>query len=141
MGHIAAAVLFIGPFTVASSSFPRQVKQALGNAAAIGTARELHRMSKTYGTNALAVPILGIALAAEGNWWEQVWLQLAIGLTVGWAVVFFIKILPLQRQAMEGVEASESVSDRLVGQIHMFTGIHSLLWVATLWLMVAKPAW
>lgn len=48
--HVLAAIIFIGPVTVAVSLFPRYARQALGEAASSAAsepvARLLHRISR-----------------------------------------------------------------------------------------------
>ena len=137
-GHVLAAVLFLGPFTVAASAFPRHARRAHDDAQAHGAAREAHRISRSYGTNSLAVPVLGVALAADGNWWAQTWLQVAIALTVGWVVVFFAAVLPTQRRVLDSIDTARP-ADEHIARLHTFAGIHALLWTASLALMVIKP--
>ena len=137
-GHILAAVLFLGPFTVAASAFPRHARRAHDDNQAHGAVREAHRISRSYGTNSLAVPALGIALAADGDWWTQTWLQVAIALTIGWVVAFFAAVLPTQRRVLDSLDDACAVDEQLA-RLHLFAGIHALLWTATLALMVIKP--
>ena len=74
--HVLAAIVFIGPVTMAVSLFPRYAGQALAEAsprlvgarpAAEPVARLLHRINRVYSVLGLAVPVLGLALAIRMN--------------------------------------------------------------------------
>ncbi|CAA9563841.1 MAG: hypothetical protein AVDCRST_MAG73-3973 [uncultured Thermomicrobiales bacterium] len=51
VAHIVAAVLFLGPVTVATSLFPRYARRGEWS-----VARALHRISRGYGLATLAIP-------------------------------------------------------------------------------------
>mgnify|MGYP007130879798 CR=1 FL=1 len=82
--HILAAVLFLGPVTVAVSSFHTQaLKAKAGDTRAAGTATILHKLTSTYGMLAAIVPLLGVAIMmTDGAYWKQGQFHAAIG-TVG----------------------------------------------------------
>ena len=74
--HVAAAVLLIGPVTVAVSAFPKAAQNAQsGSEEAVGRASFLHSMSTKYGLISLLVPLLGGGLLAfdwethKSNYW------------------------------------------------------------------------
>jgi hypothetical protein len=122
--HVLAAIIFIGPVTVAVSLFPRYAKQALteaspglvearpaasewGASTADGggsfsepVTRLLHRISRVYSVLGLAVPVLGLALAIRLGVLGDVWLLVSVVLTVVAAVLLAAVVLPAQHRAM-----------------------------------------
>jgi uncharacterized membrane protein len=66
--HVLAAIIAIGPVTVAASMFPPAVREAAGRSAAearsVHTVQLLHRICRRYAVLGLAVPVLGMATAA-----------------------------------------------------------------------------
>ena len=52
--HVLAAIVFIGPVTVAASLFPRYARQG-----EVGVARVLHRIGRVYAVLGVAVPVFG----------------------------------------------------------------------------------
>lgn len=139
IAHIAGVALLIGPLTVAASGFPGHAARSHHDPAAAGAARAMHRTSRTCGTSSFAVPAIGVALADESNWWSATWLQISIGLTAVGAALLLALVLPLQRQAIQHLDADRQVPTALIGRLHAATGTYSLTWAATLVLMVAKP--
>lgn len=139
LAHVLTAVLFLGPFTVAASMFPGQAERAAADPSAVGTACAFHRISRAYGTSSLAVPALGLALAGTGSWWSERWLHAALATTALGFGLLFAAILPLQGRVVGHLSSKEAVTPDLIRRLHGITGLHALLWVATLWLMVAKP--
>jgi hypothetical protein len=123
--HVLAAIIFIGPVTVAVSLFPRYAKLALteasrglvearpaaasewGASTASGdgsfaepVTRLLHRISRVYSVLGLAVPVLGLALAVQMGVLGDVWLLASIVLTVVAAILLATVVLPAQHRAM-----------------------------------------
>ena len=67
--HVLAAVLLLGPVTVAVSQFQVQALKAHeGDTAAGGAARVLYRITQTYGMLSLLVPLVGFAIMFTGNY-------------------------------------------------------------------------
>ncbi|MEJ5928123.1 DUF2269 domain-containing protein [Corynebacterium sp. H128] len=145
--HVLSAVLFLGPVTVATSSF--QVKALAahnGDDAARGAAKLLHQISTTYGMLSLLVPLLGVGVfMMDSAYMKQGQFHAAIGLSViAWALLFFL-ILPRQKKLMAGLglldademPANPEVADwkKAKGQLSMFGGIFALLWLITAVLM------
>lgn len=61
--HAIAAILFLGPATVANSQFHVRAYDAHnGNTQAAGSAKTLFKISQSYGMLSLLVPLLGIAI-------------------------------------------------------------------------------
>ncbi|MDY7103767.1 MAG: hypothetical protein S0880_21500 [Actinomycetota bacterium] len=140
VGHVLAAVLLVGPATVAASAFPRQVRAgSAGEQAALGAARAFHRITRSYGTASVAVGAVGVALAAESDWWSATWLQVAIALYIAGLAVLLGAVVPLQGRLLAHAERAEPVAAPLVGRLHAATGAYAMSWLAVLVLMVAKP--
>lgn len=123
--HVLAAIIFVGPVTVAVSLFPRYAKQALcevsrgfvgarpaaasdgdgstvsgGGSSSEPVTRLLHRISRVYSVLGLAVPVLGLALALRLGVLGDVWLLASVVLTVVAAVLLAAVVLPAQHRAM-----------------------------------------
>jgi hypothetical protein len=160
--HVLAAIVFIGPVTVAVSLFPRYAGQALGEASRrlVGAvddhrssaelvARLLHRISWVYSVLGLAVPVLGLALAIRMRVLGDVWLLASIVLTVVAAVLLAAVVLPAQHRAMALLDggpgdgpASASAVERWVAgakRLSMSSGVFALLWAVVVVLMVVRP--
>lgn len=141
--HILTAILFLGPVTVATSTFHVKALAAHeGDAEARGAAALLHKISSTYGMLSLLVPLLGIGEFIEKGMFDQGQFHAAIGLSVvAWAVLFFL-ILPRQRKMVaalgldpEAPAAEIADWNKAKGQLSMFGGIFALLWLITAALM------
>lgn len=147
--HVLAAVLFLGPVTVAVSTFHIQaVKAHNGHEAARGSAGVLHRITTTYGLLSLLVPLLGFGVMFSdlGTWVKEGLLHVSILLSIiAWALLYFL-IIPLQkkmaaelglldeedRPANPGVENWEKARS----QLSMFGGIFALIWVVVFVIMM-----
>src|SRR5881628_1632619 len=87
--HVVLAILFVGPPAVAVSLFPRFVPATADVDAGpkrtgernVAVANVLHRLTRVYGLLALAVPVLGIALAIVQQRITEVWILVAMVLT------------------------------------------------------------
>lgn len=146
--HVITAILFLGPVTVAVSTFHTKALAAhSGDANALGAAQNLHKITKSYGTLSLIVPLLGVAVfLSNSHFMKEGGFHASIALAViAWAVLFFL-ILPRQRKmlaALGGLDESEDVTaaaqiedwNKAKGQLSMFGGIFSLLWVVIAILM------
>jgi hypothetical protein len=149
--HVLAAIVFIGPVTMAVSLFPRYAAQALDDnrSSAEPVARLLHRISRVYSVLGLAVPVLGLALAIRMRVLGDVWLLASIVLTVIAAVLLAAVVLPAQHRAMALLDgepgdgtASVSAVERWVSgarRLSMSSGIFALLWAVVVVLMVVRP--
>ncbi|MDU0478340.1 hypothetical protein QVA66_03690 [Staphylococcus chromogenes] len=139
--HILTAVLFLGPVTVAVSTFQvKALTASNGDAAALGAAKNLHAITRSYGTLSLLVPLLGIALfISDSAYLKQGQFHASIAIAViAWALLFFL-ILPRQKAmlaAVGGLDADETGSvtaapdlKKAKGQLSMFGGIFSALWL------------
>ncbi|MFP7366112.1 DUF2269 domain-containing protein [Corynebacterium callunae] len=141
--HVLAAILFLGPATVATSQFHvRALDAHNGNKQSEGSAKTLFKISQSYGMLSLLVPLLGVAVMLL-NWSHfktEGQFHAAIALSViAWALLFAV-IFPRQKKMMGALgllEADEQAAktyeianwDKAKGQLSMFAGIWALLWV------------
>jgi hypothetical protein len=135
IGHVAFAVVALGPVTLAVSMFPRHALLAFSDPAARGTAELLHRISRTYAQVAVAVPVLGVVLAVETGYLSFVWNQAALVVTGAAAAVLGFGVIPDQRRVLAGADPRP-----MSGRLHGLAGLFSLSWIVILALMVIKPA-
>ncbi|MCS0602459.1 hypothetical protein NX794_14735 [Streptomyces sp. LP11] len=143
--HVLAAIVAVGPVTVAASMFPaagRRVRED-GNPAAdtpaaiapaTGTLHLLHRICRVYAVVGVVVPVFGFAVAKEMGVLGSAWLIVSIGLTVLAAVVLGALVLPGQAVFLEG-----GGTVRRAARLAMVTGVFNLLWAAVTVLMIVRP--
>lgn len=145
--HVVAGILFVGPVAVATSLFPRYAPAATVAAAAVpigprrrkpghsvAVARALQRITRVYGTLALMVPAVGIALAAVQGRLGEVWVVTAMVLTAIAGGLLALLIAPLQQEALDTPDNRSQL-----GQLGMLTGVFNLLWFAVVVLMIVRP--
>ncbi|QIY96168.1 DUF2269 family protein [Streptomyces sp. S1D4-11] len=161
--HVLAAIVAVGPVTVAASMFPPSARKALAepkDAQALSTVRVLHRICRAYATVGVAVPVFGFATAKNMGVLGDTWLIVSIALTALAAVVLAALVLPRQTALMEGMEegtedgVGESVGEggegtanpgasrvgrRDTARLAMFTGLFNLLWATVTILMIVRP--
>ena len=154
--HVIAAIVFIGPVTVAVSLFPRYARLALaGDKCAEPVVRLLHRISRVYAVLGLSVPVLGVALAVRLRVLGDAWLLVSIALTVAAAVLLAVAVLPAQQRAVALLDravvparpaaAPDGAGDAAArwtagaGRLAMSSGVFSLLWTVVVVLMVVRP--
>ena len=148
--HVLAAIVFVGPVTVAVSLFPRYARAALdpapGRREAVGVVTLLHRISRVYAVLGLSVPVLGLALAVRLHVLGDPWLVASVVLTLAAALILALVILPGQIRLMAPVAAADPGGDVLVGvraatlaRLGMASGVFSLLWAVVVVLMVVRP--
>jgi hypothetical protein len=126
--HVLAAIIAIGPVTVAASMFPAVARR--GDAAAL---RLLHRICVVYATIGVVVPVFGLATATSLGVLGDAWLLTSIALTVVAAALLGLVILPRQ----QGLIAEPSA--RAATRLGMVTGIFNLLWAVVVVLMIVRP--
>lgn len=107
--HVLAAIVAIGPITVAASMFPRYAKPP--DPASEGphehdlrTAAFLHKICRGYAAVGIAVPVLGIATGAVMGVLGDAWLMASIVLTGVAAGVLLALVLPGQEELLDGPE-------------------------------------
>ncbi|MEN3616078.1 hypothetical protein AAH979_42235 [Plantactinospora sp. ZYX-F-223] len=152
--HVLAAIVFIGPVTVAVSLFPRYARTALtgrgtGDLAvtrSAAVAALLHRISRVYALLGLSVPVAGLAVAVELDVLADGWLVVSIVLTAAAAALLGLVVLPAQRGAMvaldaDGPDAESARARSLAGSSRLAAaaGVFALLWAVVVVLMVFRP--
>lgn len=132
--HIGAAILFIGPATLATSLFARYAASATHD-----VAQAMHSISRRYGTASAVVGIAGFALAAQLKLLGQGWLLLAIVLFVAALIILGGIVIPAQSRALDAIETGAEVPEQLRTALRAASGLYAVTWVVILVLMVAKP--
>lgn len=148
VAHVLAAVLFLGPVTVAVSTFQGQANKAhADDPQAAGAATVLHKITSLYGVLAALVPLLGVAIMFTNTaYWSHVPFLVAIALAVIAWVILLLLIIPRQKKMMGTLGLLDAADfdpehdqvddfDTTTSQLSMFGGIFSLLWVIMLVLM------
>ena len=153
--HVLAAVILIGPITVAASVFPRYARAAAAedvpsSAPARAVAAAMHRISRGYAIPAIAVPVFGIGLGAAMGVMTQSWLVISMALTLLAAVLLVALILPGQSSIMAQLGASDGRAradgaappngvEHGARRLGMITGIFAMTWAVVVILMIVRP--
>ncbi|WP_200308766.1 protease [Streptomyces adelaidensis] len=160
--HVLAAIIAVGPVTVAASMFPPSARKALaepGSERAVSALRLLHRICRVYGGVGIAVPALGFATAMSMGVLGDTWLIVSMLLTALAAIVLLALVLPRQEEILEGVGVGvgfgardpggtdptatarplATVGPKVTAQLAMFTGMFNLLWATVTVLMIIRP--
>jgi uncharacterized membrane protein len=148
--HVLAAIIFIGPVTVAVSLFPRFARTAMAGTDTAARAREvvvlLHRISRVYSVLGLSVPVVGLALAMRMGVLGDAWLVTAIVIVMAAAGVLAFLVLPAQYAAMGALDATGPEGDAaragwLAGANRHtgVAGVFALMWTVVVVLMVFRP--
>ncbi|MFD8009305.1 DUF2269 family protein [Streptomyces sp. NPDC058955] len=142
--HVLAAIIAVGPVTVAASMFPATLRRALGDSPesdALTTLRTLHRICCVYAYVGVAVPVFGLATARSLGVLGDTWLIVSMLLTAVAAGVLGLLVLPAQNRALE--EAAEatvpSPASVPAARLAMLTGVFNLLWATVTVLMIVRP--
>ncbi|MFC8963006.1 DUF2269 family protein [Streptomyces sp. NPDC057094] len=150
--HVIAAIVAVGPVTVAASMFPPAARRAFcapGDADALATTRLLHRICRVYAVVGVAVPVFGFATASNMGVLGDTWLIVSIVLTALAAGVLALLVLPRQSAVLETAEGNGVVEEAPGGtataaraatvRLAMVTGIFNLLWATVTVLMIIRP--
>lgn len=147
--HVLAAILFIGPVTVATSLFPRAARAAIvartgSGAGERGVLHWLHRVSRVYAVLGLAVPAFGLATGARMGVLDEAWLVVAIALTAVAVALLFLAVLPAQDRlvalaAPAGPDPDPGAVARLTARAASSAGVFALLWAVVTVLMIVRP--
>ncbi|MEU4148708.1 hypothetical protein [Streptomyces sp. NPDC026659] len=142
--HVLAALVAVGPVTVAASMFPATLRRTLGDGdgtEARTTLRTLHRICRVYAGIGIAVPLFGFATAGSLGVMGDAWVIVSIVLTVAAAGVLVLLILPAQEDALGEEPGATPLSSTPLapGRLAMFTGIFNLLWATVTVLMIIRP--
>ncbi|MFF8018091.1 hypothetical protein [Streptomyces sp. NPDC007929] len=136
--HVLAAIVAIGPVTVAASMFPPAARRTTP-AGGVGTPALLHRICRVYAGVGLSVPVLGLATAAAMGVLGSGWLITSIALTAAAAGILMAFVLPGQEELLDRLKEERAPEHRDTAQLAMFTGIFNLLWATVTVLMVVRP--
>ncbi|MGI5380341.1 DUF2269 family protein [Streptomyces sp. CA-251387] len=139
--HVLAAIVAVGPVTVAASMFPPAARRvpAADAAVAVGTVRLLHRICRVYAGIGVSVPVFGLATALAMDVLGSGWLIASIALTAAAAGILVAFVLPRQEELLDQLNAEKSVERSATVQLAMFTGIFNLLWTTVTVLMIVRP--
>ncbi|MFJ8191851.1 hypothetical protein ACIQ8D_19080 [Streptomyces sp. NPDC096094] len=149
--HVLAAIIAIGPVTVAASMFPPAARRVTvpvpagagagegTDAEDVGTVRLLHRICRVYAGLGIAVPVLGFATAAAMGVLGDAWLITSIALTAAAAGLLIAFVLPRQEELLEQLTDRQPVEPARTARLAMFTGLFNLLWATVTVLMIVRP--
>ncbi|WP_405715461.1 hypothetical protein OG264_37565 [Streptomyces xanthophaeus] len=152
--HVLAAVLAVGPVTVAASMFPEALRHADGapdDPGALATLRTLHRICRVYAGIGIAVPVFGFATAGSLGVLGSGWLITSVVLTAAAAAVLGLLILPAQDEALAASQAPGPgprpgpgsgpgpASRTTAARLAVLTGVFNLLWATVTVLMIVRP--
>ncbi|MFD8372987.1 hypothetical protein ACFV2Z_19805 [Streptomyces sp. NPDC059688] len=160
--HVLAAIVAVGPVTVAASMFPPVARRVLaappagsGTAALAdddtepvipasddpgaaddpaGTLRLLYRICRVYAVVGVVVPVFGFATASRMGVLGDAWLITSIALTALAAVVLAALVLPAQTMLVEG-----DGTVRHTARLATYTGVFNMLWATVTVLMIVRP--
>lgn len=140
--HVLAAIVAIGPVTVAASMFPRAARRALAES---GTDRDramlhsLHRICRVYAAVGIVVPVFGLATANSLGVLGDAWLITSIALTTAAAGVLVLLVLPRQARILAPAAAGPEFDARGPARLAMYTGVFNILWAVVTVLMIVRP--
>lgn len=142
--HVLAAIICIGPVTVAASLFPPIARRELAaEQPQTAVLRVLHRISNIYAVAGIAVPVFGIAVGAGLGVLGEVWLIISMALTALAAGVLVLAVLPVQAELIAAAaghdhDARTALLPR-ARKLSMTTGMFALLWAIVTVLMIVRP--
>jgi len=143
--HVLAAIVAIGPVTVAASMFPATARRALartGTDRDLAVLRSLHRICRVYAILGIAVPVFGLATASSLGVLGDAWLITSIALTAAAAGVLVLLVLPRQQHILASVPnpgPDHGPEQRGPARLAMYTGMFNVLWAVVTVLMIVRP--
>ncbi|GAA2829973.1 hypothetical protein [Crossiella cryophila] len=140
--HVLAAIVLIGPVTVAASLFPRYAGAALrAEAGAVPVTLLLRRITRGYLVAGIVVPVFGLATAVQMKVLGDVWLIVSIFLTALAAAVLALVVVPAQTTLVNALPQAggEQPWRGLLSRLRMGTGVFNLLWAVVVVLMIVRP--
>ncbi|PXY20702.1 DUF2269 family protein [Prauserella muralis] len=144
--HVIAAIVAIGPVTVAASMFPATARRALAGADAgrdLAVLRSLHRICRVYAAVGIVVPVFGFATASSLGVLGDAWLLVSIALTAVAAAVLALLVLPRQQRLLTAAadtgRPQPGTGGRAPARLAMYTGTFNLLWAVVTVLMIVRP--
>jgi hypothetical protein len=144
--HVLAGIVFVGGSAVAASLFPRYAPVAAGVAVGAAGPPEradersqavavaLHRITRVYGIFGVVVPVVGIALALVQGRMGEIWINIAMVLTVAAGALLALLIYPGQREAL-----ADPDDGKRLRSLSMLAGVYNLLWAIVVVLMIVRP--
>ncbi len=134
-----AAIIAIGPVTVAASMFPAALRRS-----DLAALRTLHRICRVYAVIGLAVPVFGLATAQSLGVLGSAWLLTSIALTVAAAAVLGFLVLPAQSAVLSSDVSSPAAASLPAetgspARLGMTAGLFNLLWAVVVVLMIVRP--
>ncbi|MGW0085084.1 DUF2269 family protein [Streptomyces sp. NPDC003393] len=139
--HVLAAILTVGPVTVAASMFPATLRRTTGDRDGIRTTLQtLHRICRVYAGIGIAAPVFGFATASSLGVLGDAWLITSIVLTAAAAGILILLILPGQDRALTDTAAlAETPAPAAANRLAMATGLFNLRWMTVTVLMITRP--
>jgi hypothetical protein len=147
--HVIAAIVCVGPVTLAASLFPRHARRAsAGDPGDATIAATMHRISRRYATLGVLVPVLGLATGAALGVLGDAWLSASILLTAAAAGVLVGLVLPGQQRALAAIGAPAAAggpAPAVAGaapppaRLAMHAGLFNVLWAVVVVLMIVRP--
>ncbi|WSA11377.1 DUF2269 family protein [Micromonospora sp. NBC_01813] len=147
--HVIAAIVAIGPVTVAASMFPAAARRAIADpydVAARTTLRTLHRICRVYAAVGIVVPVFGLATATSLGVLTDAWLLVSIALTAIAAALLVLRVLPRQQALLaetdtpgDGPEPTTTSAAGAPARLAAYTGVFNLLWATVTVLMIVRP--
>ncbi|PXY35882.1 DUF2269 family protein [Prauserella flavalba] len=139
--HVLAAIIAIGPVTVAASMFPAVARRAAsGSPRELTVLRTLHRICRVYATVGIVVPVFGLATASSLGVLGDAWLIASMALTACAAAVLVLLVLPRQETLLGGLAKQPAEHDtRMPARLAMYTGMFNVLWAVVTVLMIVRP--
>lgn len=148
--HVLAAIVAIGPVTVAASMFPAATRRALAEPADprdVAVLRNLHRICRVYAALGVLVPVFGLATARSLGVLGDAWLIASIIVTVAAAAMLILVVLPGQAAILaeddpapdRPATGAAARSAHGATRLGMVTGIFNLLWAVVVVLMIVRP--
>lgn len=138
--HVLAAVIAIGPVTVAASMFPAAARKAFAEpGSGLSVLRALNRICRVYAVVGIAVPFFGLATAGSMRVFGDAWVIVSIVLTAAAAGVLALLVLPGQNAILAAVDASPPSEPVTAGRVAMYTGLFNILWAVVTVLMIVRP--
>ncbi|MFI1577431.1 DUF2269 family protein [Embleya sp. NPDC020630] len=154
--HVLAAILAVGPVTVAASMFPPAARKARAHPEdkqAAAVVRALHRTCRVYAVVGVVVPVFGLGVALQMDVVGDAWLIVSMALTAIAAAVLGLAVLPRQSALLADIGTADggagtasavapdplSPFHRATVRLGMLTGVFNLLWATVTVLMIARP--
>ncbi len=142
--HVLAAIVAVGPVTVAASMFPPAARRAAPadgtdpGPHAAGTVELLHRICRVYAGLGVLVPVLGLATGLAMGPGRRLARHLGLSDRRGRGPAHRPRAPPSGRTRRAG-DRGPAGRPRSTVQLAMFTGVFNLLWATVTVLMIVRP--